>query len=479
MNAANHHVFHPDHADGYARLMHQGVDHLTAALRGRHRPATGLQPAEARARVEAVDLDEPLGDVDATLAELTEVYLDDAIWFHDPAYAAHLNCPVVMPALLAELFVSGVNSSLDTFDQSVGGTFIERRLVEWTARRLGLGSSADGIFTSGGTQSNLQALLMARGQHGATDTARLRILASADSHFSVIKAARLMGLAPHAVIAVPTDAEHRMDVTALAAALADCTDAGDVPMAVVATAGTTDFGAIDPLRAIAGLARSYDAWLHVDAAYGGGLITSARHRPLLDGIELADSVTIDYHKTFFQPVSASAVIVREASTMSAVTHHADYLNPRSAQQPNQVDKSIQTTRRFDALKLWITLRLMGADAIGSYLDSVIDLAATVGETLDHDREIEVAAQPSLSTVVFRYRPAGMSEAEADELNPLLRRELYASGAGMVAGTVVDGHVWLKLTLLNPMATERDILGVVQRVRAIAHDLTTTALAEVG
>ena len=150
-------------------------------------------------------------------------------------------------------------------------------------------------------------------------------------------------------------------------------------MAVVATAGTTDFGAIDPLTAVAGLCAAYGAWLHVDAAYGGGLLASPTRRHLLDGIEHADSVTVDYHKTWFQPVSSSALLVRDGRHLGHVTWHADYLNPKDAEHPNQVDKSLQTTRRFDALKLWLTLRIMGPDTIGGYVDDVIDLAAEVAD----------------------------------------------------------------------------------------------------
>jgi glutamate/tyrosine decarboxylase-like PLP-dependent enzyme len=467
------HLFHPHHAGSYVATMRRGVDHLAEALgRVRRRPATGVSPAAAAKPVADVDLDRPLHDVDAALEEMSRLYLDDAVWFHEPSYAAHLNCPVVIPALLAEVFVSGVNSSLDTFDQSVGGTFIERHLVDWTAARIGFGEKADGIFTSGGTQSNLQALLLARDHAVAAGarTADLRIVASADGHFSVQKAARMLGLGDAAVVCVPVDERRRTDVKALGAALAAVESRGEVVMAVVATAGTTDFGAIDPLTEVAALARAYGAWFHVDAAYGGGLLASTTRRHWLTGIERADSVTIDYHKTWFQPVSSSALIVADGAHLGHVTWHADYLNPKDAAHPNQVDKSIQTTRRFDALKLWLTLRIMGPDRIGEYVDTVVDLATEVGNRLDGHADVELAAEPQLSTVVFRYRPAGLSVEQADRLAPLVRATLYERGAAMVAATRLDGHAWLKLTLLNPMATAADILAIVDEVVAIGDEL---------
>ncbi|KAB2806998.1 aspartate aminotransferase family protein [Pimelobacter simplex] len=409
---------------------------------------------------------------------MSRLWLDDAVWFHEPSYAAHLNCPVVVPALLAELFVASVNSSMDTFDQSVGGTFIERRLIEWTAERIGYGEGADpdGVFTSGGSQSNLQGLLLARGRLERVPAERLRILASAESHFSVQKSARLLGLGDESVVSVPTDERHRLDPVALERSLAACTALGLRPMAVVATAGTTDFGAIDPLEAVADLALAYDAWFHVDAAYGGGLLVSPTRRGRLQGIERADSVTVDFHKTFFQPVSSSAIIVRDRATLRPATWHADYLNPREATNPNQVDKSLQTTRRFDALKLWVTLRSMGPRLVGEYVDAVVDLATAVHEAHRDAADLEFAAAPELSTLVFRYVPPGpaLDDQRSATLNNAIREALYASGRAMVAATKVDGVQHLKLTLLNPMATLADITAVLDLVRATGARLAPEA-----
>ncbi|MGJ9411674.1 pyridoxal phosphate-dependent decarboxylase family protein [Aeromicrobium sp. CF4.19] len=491
-----HHLFGADTVEHYATTMQRGVDALVRRVRDVEGPFSGRTVDEVAPAVEAVDLDAPLGDVDAVLAELGEVYLGDAVWFHEPTYAAHLNCPVAVPALLAEVFVSAINSSLDTWDQSAGGTLIERRLIDWTTERIGFGpagdTAADGVFTSGGTHSNLQALLLARGEaflSGHADAAapfaetmaRFRVLASVDSHFSVQKSATVLGLDADAVVAVRADAHHRMDPHRLDLELTRCRAAGKVPMAVVATAGTTDFGAIDPLEDIADVCERHGVWLHVDAAYGGGLLASTRRRHLIAGIERADSVTVDFHKTFFQPVSSSAVLVRDGATLRHVTYHADYLNPRTATLPNQVDKSLQTTRRFDALKLWLTLRMMGADAVGEGFDTVIDLAREGHAILRDDTDLEIRVAPALSTLVFRYRPDGLPEDVADHVNPRIRAALFRGGRAVVAGTTVDGRSWLKLTLLNPAATIDDVRVVLEQVRAAGRDLLdeTHPYQEVG
>lgn len=483
---ATNHLLNARNAPRYVAQVLQGVTAVATKLERTARPFTGVGPSEMEARVGAVDLDTPLPDTAAALQELEDVYLRDAVYFHDAKYAAHLNCPVVIPALVGEAVLSAVNSSLDTWDQSAGATMIERRLIQWAAERLELGGNADGVFTSGGSQSNLQALLIARNHAVAglrRDPARsglrlpalldsLRIFTSEDSHFSIRKSASMLGLGFDAVVPVPCTADHRMDPAALARAMAEARDAGLVPMAVVATAGTTDFGSIDPLADLAALAGAYGAWFHIDAAYGGGLMVSGRYRHLLYGTGLADSVTVDFHKTFFQPVSSSALLVRDAAMLRHVTYYADYLNPESAalaRIPNQVDKSIQTTRRFDALKLWLTLRIMGADSIGALFDEAIDLAVRVGALLEADDDFELAAQPQLSTLVFRYRPlldggARLSEDDADALNPAVRAAVFASGEAVVAGTTVAGRHYLKFTLLNAEATLEDIAGIISLLR---------------
>jgi L-2,4-diaminobutyrate decarboxylase len=484
--------------DRYRHAVAAGVERVATRIAAQDRPFSGIPAGRLAPEIAAIDLDRPLGDATAALDELDRVYLRDAVYFHHPRYLAHLNCPVAIPALLGEAVLSAVNSSLDTWDQSAGGTLIERRLIAWTAARLGLGRSADGVFTSGGTQSNLQALLVAReeacqGRERRVTLPRLRILTSECAHFSVVKAAMLLGLDEEAVVAVPCDADRRMRVDALDRELSRCRRSGLVPMAVVATAGTTDFGSIDPLPGIAEVCARAAVWLHIDAAYGCGLLVSRRRR-LLDGVERADSVTVDYHKSFFQPVSSSAVLVRDGATLRHVTYHADYLNPAHVADPNQVDKSLQTTRRFDALKLWLTLRIMGADAVGELFDAVVDRAAEAWEVLAADPRFEVVTRPRLSTLVFRYvppepapahrldsphrpdRPDGRDPRDRldrldrlDRANLHARAALAASGAVLVAETKVDGRHFLKLTMLNPRTSLRDITEVLDLIAGHASE----------
>ena len=482
-------------AGAYARTVNGVVDDVATRIAAVEQPWSGASRTELAALVGGVDLDAPGIGADAALRETADLYATHAVWFHDPAYAAHLNCPVAIPAVGAEAMLAAINTSVDTYDQSTVATLMERRLVAWTTERIGF-PGGDGVFTSGGTQSNLHALLAARERaltgpdgrrlHGAARHAlqdRLRILTTADSHFSVAKSAMILGLADDAVVTVGADADGRMDPAALADAFAATARGGAVVMAVVATAGTTDRGCLDPIPAIADLCDVTDAWLHVDAAYGGGLLVSTERRHLLAGIERARSVTVDFHKTFFQPVSASAVLVREPADLARTAWHADYLNPvpepgAAHAETNQVDRSLQTTRRFDALKLWATLRAVGADGIGEMVDAVCDLAAAVHSDLTDDPEIRLVGRTDLSTVLFRYQPDGVTDAQADALVARVRRVLFDSGRASIARTVVDGRPCLKLTLLNPEVTLSDVRRVLRLVRGAAHGiLAGQALAD--
>nr|WP_305852568.1 pyridoxal-dependent decarboxylase [Conexibacter sp. SYSU D00693] len=446
-------------AEHYLRAVTRGADRVASTVQAVDAPFSGATPDDLEPAVAAVDLDRPVRSLDAALDEVERLYLRDAVWFHHPRYLAHLNCPVAIPALLAETILAPVNSSLDTWDQSAGATLIERRLVDWAAARAGFGEAADGIFTSGGSQSNLQGLHLARDEALAAGwhLGRLRVLVSEVGHFSVAKSADLLGLGKHAVVPVACDDAFRMDPAALREELERCARYGLHPMAVVATAGTTDFGSIDPLHEVADACADAGTWLHVDAAYGCGLLVSPRRRALLDGVERADSVTVDFHKSFFQPISSSALLVRDGAKLGHVTHHADYLNPASAQVPNQVDKSLQTTRRFDALKLWLTLRTLGAEGVGELFDQVCDLAREGHALLADDPRFDVAVAPALSTLVFRVRGAD------DAAQRHAREALMAAGAAVVAATTVGGGQWLKLTLLNPQTTVDDLAEVLDLV----------------
>jgi len=475
-------IFHEGAAAEYHAAITGARQLVSSFLQNTRQPFSGIRPDELRNLFDQVAFDTPLPDYESLFREVETLYVHHATAFHLPHYIAHLNCPVVIPALAAEVLIAAINSSQDTWDQSAGGTLMEQKLISWTCREIGFNSDADGVFTAGGSQSNLMGLLLGRDhyareylhhnirKHGLPpEAARFRIFVSEMTHFSIQNTVSLMGLGEQSLVKVKTDSGFRMDASQLELAVKKELEQGNLPIAVVATAGTTDFGNIDPLAAIGRIASRYKLWFHVDAAYGCGLLLSAKHRHLLNGIEKANSVTTDYHKAFFQPISSSALLVKNRQYLDLITHHADYLNPQENdfEGLNQINKTItQSTRRFDALKLWFTLRLMGKQQLGEYIDTIIETTRQTAAILDKDPDFELLTHSDLSALVFRYLPAGIADnAAADKLNQYIKKEMFQEGKAIVAGTRVNDAFYLKFTLLNPITTLqdiRDILGIIKR-----------------
>lgn len=384
---------------------------------------------------------------------------------------AHLHCPVALPALAAEVLISATNQSLDSWDQSPFATLVEERVLAWLTAFAGLPETASGGFTSGGSQSNMTALYLASEQHSQAARRKGVIFTSAQAHFSIRKSAAVLGFSSEAVVTVATDQEGRMSASALRQAIDHAEAQGLFPLAVVATAGTTDLGAIDPLNEIADLTLSRGLWLHVDAAYGGGLLFS-RHRHLLLGIERADSIALDFHKMLFQPISCGALLLRDGVRFAPLAMKADYLNPEVSvfgDVPNYVESSLQTTRRSDALKVLMTLRSIGRDGLDALICKTLENAVAAAASVQSRDYLQLAQQPSLSTVLFRY-VSKQGPKRSDDITLAIRAELFRSGTAALATTVHEGRVHFKLTLLNPNSTPDVIDRVLDAVATMAREL---------
>ncbi|MFI8849982.1 pyridoxal phosphate-dependent decarboxylase family protein [Streptomyces sp. NPDC053499] len=426
---------------------------------------------------------------DGALHKLTDVLSYGSADPADPSCAAHLHCPPLAVAVAADLAVSALNPSQDSWDQAPAATALETLLLQELAQLVGYDpDEAAGVLTSGGTESNLMGLMLARdrviGQEsgrqveltGVPGTGRrARIFTSEAAHFSVQRSAALLGLGEDAVVPVPVDDQLRMKPDALAAALRDCVRRGELPLAVVATAGTTDTGAIDPLRTCASLAAEYGAWLHVDAAYGGGALLSDQLAPLMAGVALADSVSLDWHKLGWQPVAAGIFLVKRAETYASLARRAVYLNPQDDEEagyPSLLGLSLRTTRRTDAFKIAVTLRTLGRDGLGRLVDACHALARSGAEAVRAHPSLELHADPVLTAFLFRYLPESPRDTDperVDRINAGLRRRLLREGRAVVGRTELPGEgpgrVRLKLTLLNPHTTPADVERLLDAVVA--------------
>ncbi|MET3703312.1 aspartate aminotransferase family protein [Citrobacter sp. UYEF32] len=421
----------------------------------------------------------------AAIDRAVEYFLKDSLSVHHPQCVAHLHCPSLVISQAAEVLINATNQSMDSWDQSPSATIMEVKLVEWLREQVGFGAGDAGVFTSGGTQSNLMGLMLARDaffarqghsvqQNGLTgDLSNLKVFCSENAHFSVQKNMALMGLGYRSVTLVKTDEFSRMDVSDLSEKLAQAKANGEQVMAIVATAGTTDAGAIDPLADIAALAAKEGIWVHVDAAWGGALLLSEKYRHYLNGLELVDSVTLDFHKQFFQTISCGAFLLKDARHYQLMRYQAAYLNSDFDEEhgvPNLVSKSLQTTRRFDALKLWMGLEALGQKKYAEIIDNGVTLAQDVAAWVLEQPQLELVMKPQLASVLFRFRPAQGDMAFVALLNQRIGDALLASGAANVGVTEADGITCLKLTLLNPTVNLQDVKVLLESVKACGQQL---------
>ncbi len=470
-------------AEAYRQAMHHAVEVLQESLpSGSY---SGGAPGELAKSLP--EWREGGGSLAEALEDLRQV-VGGAVAVYEPSTCAHLHCPVVIAALCAEVVISALNPSMDSFDQSGAATLIEQQVCEWVARLVGHEQGAAVTFTSGGTQSNYMGLLLARDKYiqkrwgwsvredgiPAQAAGKLRVLCSEVAHFSVTKSAHQLGLGTSAVVAVPVGMDARMDLRAWQSVLALERAAGHEVFAVVATGGTTDAGAFDPVEELAHLCAVEGIWLHVDAAWGSAVLVSALHRHKLAGVAMADSVTLDFHKGFYQPVSCSAFLVRDAADFAFIRHHADYLNPEGHEAsgiPDLVTHSLLTTRRFDALKLWMTLRTVGVGGLGAMVDATLALAAEVAADMrEASSDFVLCCEPEFSAVLFRLKArTGDSEDQMDALHDALPPRMQYAGRGIVGFTKWKGRSCLKLTLLNPNTQRNDVRQLLAKLVETAEE----------
>ncbi|MEU2055655.1 pyridoxal phosphate-dependent decarboxylase family protein [Streptomyces bungoensis] len=422
----------PDGPAALRPLLDTVLDALTSGARARSGPlpAGGPQAVTARITDALGDVLPEHGDPDA-LRTLVHALAEGAADPADPLCAGHLHSPPLAVATAADLAVSALNPSLDSWDQAPGASALEAEVTRALARHIGL---ADALATTGGSESNHLALLIARETHGG-----VRLVCGANAHHSLPRAAWLLGLPDPVVVPAPRGT---LDPAALDAALTALSG----PLLVAATAGTTDAGLIDPLPEIAGLCTAHGARLHIDAAYGAGLAFSDRHREKLAGLQAAHTVTLDLHKLGWQPAAAGLLAVARPRDLAALHHRADYLNAEDdteAGLPDLLGRSLRTTRRPDLLKTAVTLRTLGRTGLGALVDQVCARAREFAELVREHPGFDLYDRPTISTVCFR--PAGAS----DDTVAALRRRLLHEGRAVLGRARLDGRLWLKATLLHP------------------------------
>lgn len=454
-------------AQGHA-LIDLLAEHLAGSLSGRGKVLDWQAPATEDLNWAAPLPLLPTLSPALLMERLRDDILPAGLAIHHPRNLGHQVAPPLPLAALCDLVAALTNQAMAVYETGPAATMLERQVLRWLAQLVGW-KEAGGVLTSGGAQANLTALLAAR-QHsadwdiwrqGAAAGPRLRILASEHAHYSVARAAGIMGLGVDAVVRVAADAEGRMEPAALAQAHQATRTAGAGVLAVVATAGCTPTGSIDPLQAIGAYCRTHDLWLHVDGAHGASLLLSEKHREALTGISLADSVVWDGHKLLYMPATVSAVLFRDPRHgREAFAQEASYLFQEG--ETHEFDTSTRTlecTKRMMGLKLWAAFSVYGVAGMARLVEQVCRTAGQLAERIESAADFTLLMRPQTNIVCFRHENVDQGA---------LRRTLVESGTFHLTQVTLAGQTWLRTTIMNPLTRESDLDNLIESIRAVAH-----------
>jgi glutamate/tyrosine decarboxylase-like PLP-dependent enzyme len=385
----------------------------------------------------------------------------------NPGSYSFFTPPPLPMAIAGETLAGWINQGIDLWLSGTAGPFVEEEIVTWLRDAAGYGGNGWGVLTSGGIMANLMGLAVARDVHlaklrgtgepprgGALDGVRL--YASDQAHVSIARSLAILGFPADTLRVLPSDDRFRLHAEPVAEAIATDRAAGLLPWVVCPVAGSTNTGSVDLLEDLADVAENEGLWTHVDAAYGGAALLSPREAGRMRGVERADSITIDPHKWFFQPYDIGGLLVKERGHLLETFHHAPeyYRDVIPEDEPlHWYRYSIEGTRRFRALKLWLSWKHLGTEGFARLIERTVDLARHLAGRCAAEG-FEVTA-PELSVVCFRHVPTGHSDAAVDAYQNRLQRALEESGAGWVSTTMLRGHTFLRAGIVNYLSTEAD------------------------
>ena len=385
--------------------------------------------------------------------------------------------------MMAEMLAAGMNSVSGLFND--GAARVERQVVDWMKAALGMPADASGVFTSGGSVANLIGLAVGRdarsgydvtGRGVGAEPGKLVLYASSETHSSIFKSAKLLGLGQDAVRVVPVDDRLEMELTELERMIVHDRGQGLRPFAVVGTAGTINTGAVDDLDGIADIAAREGLWFHVDGAFGAMAVLSPETRSLVSGLARADSLAFDFHKWMYVPYEAGCVMIRDVSDHRAsFSVHTAYLDPPArgtgAQPESTNQRSPQLSRGFKALKVWMTLKEHGFEKFGRLVEQNVRQARYLGELVEGEPRLELMAPVALNVVAFRFAPADLDSSVVDHLNQELLMRIQEQAIAVPSSTRVGGRYTIRVCICNHRSRRKDFDLLVREVVRIGKEIT--------
>jgi aromatic-L-amino-acid decarboxylase len=398
-----------------------------------------------------------------------------------PRFYAFVPGPSNYVSVLGDMLTSAHNLFAGHWMASSAATQLEINVIDWMMQLVGYPEPAGGMMVSGGSMANLSAVACAREARLGGPDAKAIIYCSDQTHSSMSKGLRILGFRPEQKHTIGTDDSLRISIPELERAIAADRAAGLKPFCVVANAGTTNTGAVDPLGPLADVCAREGLWLHVDGAYGAAAVITARGKAALAGIDRADSITFDPHKWLFQPYELGCVLVRDASAMRRAFRieeddHADYMADvlrHVHSEVNFFEYGVQLTRSFKALKLWLSLRTFGLAEFRRAVDVGFDMADVAEATLRADPRWTIVTPSQMGIVTFRWNDPSKSAAEIDEITRRTVDLMRADGYALVMSTTLRGRPALRLCPIHPGATADEIRETIRRLAKFSVEASAT------
>jgi aromatic-L-amino-acid decarboxylase len=409
--------------------------------------------------------------VDDLLDVLARDVFPNAFKADHPRFYAFVPSPVNFVSVIGDLLISGHNVFLGHWLASSTASQIELNVLDWLRELCGFPAEGGGIFVSGGSMANLSAIVTAREARLGGPNDRAVVYCSDQTHSSMAKGLRIVGFRADQRRSIVSDADFRLSLPALEAAIAADRAAGRLPFCVVANGGTTNTGAVDPLGPLADLCEREGMWLHVDGAYGAAAMITERGRAALADLGRADSITLDPHKWLFQPYELGCLLVRDAALLQKAFRveeddHADYLadvTRHIGQDVNFFERGVQLTRSFKALKLWLSMRTFGLAEFRRAIDMGFDMADVAEATLRSDGRWEIVTPSQMGVLTFRWRDASKSDSEIDAITQETVERMREDGYALVMSTVLRGRPVLRICAINPTSRVEEMKETIARL----------------
>jgi L-2,4-diaminobutyrate decarboxylase len=454
-------------AESFRDLGHQLIDYLADYLKNGHPKANVWKDPDDRL---AEWSDNPLpSDAFAFFKKIIE----NSVHLHNPKYMGHQIAPPLPVAALAGLVSDILNNGMGVYEMGTVSTTLEKQIITHLAKQMGFSDTADGFLTSGGTLANFTALLTARAVLAQGDVwqeghqQKLGLLVSEQAHYCVDRAVRMMGWGENGIIKVPCNEKFQISTEQLTAYYQDASKKGVQIIAVIGSACSTSTGSFDDLEALGHFAQKNNLWFHVDAAHGGPLVFSQKHKHLLKGIELADSVAMDFHKMLLTPALITALIYKNGNhSYRTFAQKAQYLWKDNHQKEwfNLARRTFECTKSMMSIKVYSILQTYGNGMFTEAVDAVQLNGQRFAQLIKENEHFELLIQPETNIVCFRLCPKEVSPSELNALNEQIRNFILTDGEYYIVQTIIDGKLWLRVTLSNPLTSENELRGLIQKIQ---------------